>query len=56
MKNKPHPLQFFGSMLIDYFRWSQLAPMITMWFFAVMRKLTAHHSFNRQQFESPSQV
>lgn len=36
MKNKPHPLQFFGSMLIDYFRWSQLAPMITMWFFAVL--------------------
>lgn len=36
MRNKPHPLQFFGSMVIDYFRWSQLAPMITLWFFAAL--------------------
>jgi len=36
MKNDPHPLQIFGSLLIDYFRWSQLAPMITMWFFALL--------------------
>lgn len=36
MKKNPHPAQLFGSLLIDYFRWSQLAPMITMWFFALL--------------------
>lgn len=36
MRNKPHPLQFFGSLLIDYLRWTQLAPMITMWLFAAL--------------------
>jgi len=36
MRNKPHPLQFFSSLVIDYIRWSQLAPMITMWFFAAL--------------------
>lgn len=32
----PHPLQLIGSLVIDYFRWSQLAPMITVWFFALL--------------------
>ena len=32
MKPEPHPLQLFGSLVIDYFRWSQLTPMILMWF------------------------
>ena len=36
MKKNPHPLKIVGSLLIDYFRWSQLAPMITMWFFALL--------------------
>lgn len=36
MKNKTHPLQLIGSLVIDYIRWSQLAPMITMWIFAVL--------------------
>ena len=36
MKNETHPLQFIGTLLIDYFRWSQLAPMITVWFFALL--------------------
>lgn len=36
MKNKTHPLQLIGSVVIDYFRWSQLAPMITMWSFALL--------------------
>jgi len=35
MKNETHPLQIIGSLLIDYFRWSQLVPMITVWFFAL---------------------
>jgi len=29
-------MQLAGSLVIDYIRWSQLAPMITMWFFAVL--------------------
>ena len=29
-------MRLFGSLLIDYFRWTQLAPMITMWFFALL--------------------
>jgi hypothetical protein len=36
MRNKPHPIQLIGSLVIDYLRWSQLAPMITVWFFAVL--------------------
>lgn len=36
MRNKTHPLQILGSLVIDYFRWSQLAPMITMWLFAAL--------------------
>lgn len=36
MKNNQHPMQLVGSLVIDYFRWSQLAPMITIWFFAVL--------------------
>jgi len=36
MRNKPHPLQLAASLVIDYFRWSQLAPMITMWLFAML--------------------
>ena len=32
MKPEPHPLQILGSLIIDYFRWSQLTPMILMWF------------------------
>jgi len=36
MNNHPHPLQLVGSLVIDYFRWSQLTPMITMWFFALL--------------------
>lgn len=29
-------MQLVGSLVIDYFRWSQLAPMITIWFFAAL--------------------
>lgn len=36
MKDKTHPLQLVISLVIDYIRWSQLAPMITVWFFAVL--------------------
>jgi magnesium-transporting ATPase (P-type) len=36
MNDSPHPLQIAGSLLIDFFRWSQLAPMITLWFFALV--------------------
>lgn len=32
----PHPLQQLGSLVIDYFRWSQLVPMITIWLFALL--------------------
>ena len=32
MKPEPHPLQLLGALLIDYLRWSQLTPMILMWF------------------------
>jgi len=39
MKTAPHPLQTVGSLVIDYFRWSQLTPMITVWFFSVMAVL-----------------
>jgi len=39
MKNETHPLQIVGSLVIDYFRWSQLAPMITVWFFALFMVL-----------------
>jgi hypothetical protein len=36
MRNELHPIQLVGSLVIDYIRWSQLAPMITMWFFAML--------------------
>ena len=36
MRNKTPPLQLLGSLVIDYFRWSQLAPMITIWLFAAL--------------------
>ena len=32
----PHPLQQLGGLVIDYFRWSQLVPMITIWLFALL--------------------
>ncbi|MDX2416943.1 MAG: hypothetical protein QNK19_05720 [Xanthomonadales bacterium] len=32
----PHPLQQLGSLVIEYFRWSQLVPMITIWLFALL--------------------
>ena len=32
MKPESHPLQLFGILVINYFRWSQLTPMILMWF------------------------
>jgi hypothetical protein len=32
MHTEPHPLRVFGSLIINYFRWSQLTPMILMWF------------------------
>lgn len=32
MHTAPHPLRIAGSLIIDYFRWSQLTPMILMWF------------------------
>lgn len=36
MNKKIHPLQLIGSLLIDYFRWTQLVPMITLWSFALL--------------------
>ena len=29
-------MQLIGSLVIDYIRWSQLAPMVTVWLFAVL--------------------
>lgn len=31
----PHPVQQLGSLIIDYFRWSQLVPMIKIMVFLV---------------------
>ena len=31
MEKQAHPLQFFGALVIDYFRWTQLTPMVLMW-------------------------
>lgn len=31
MRTQPNFLQIMGTLVIDYFRWSQLAPMILMW-------------------------
>jgi hypothetical protein len=33
MNKKPNPLQMIAALLIDFFRWSQLTPMILMWAF-----------------------
>jgi len=31
MNNQPKPLQMLAALVIDFFRWSQLTPMILMW-------------------------
>lgn len=31
MNKQPNPLQLLAALLIDYFRWTQLTPMILMW-------------------------
>ena len=32
-RNQLNPLQILGSLVIDYFRWTQLTPMVLMWAF-----------------------
>ena len=39
MNRTTHPLQIIGSLVIDYFRWSQLTPMITVWCFSLLTLL-----------------
>lgn len=31
MKSQPNPLQMLAALVIDFFRWSQMTPMILMW-------------------------
>ena len=48
MNKKPNPLQIIAALLIDFFRWSQLTPMILMWAF-MLGMLLALFFVNNQE-------